>query len=101
MWACRGNHWECARLLAEAGANVSKGDYNGYLPICFACKDENKEAVRMLLENGAKACSKDKRSHWGHIPLCKRVKSEMPKKGGKDKKVLCFFIFFRVPQFIN
>jgi len=59
MYACLGDHTECAELLIKSGADVNMKDLLGRTPVLWAAHKENFGCLKLLLSRGADWKEKD------------------------------------------
>ena len=57
--ACIYGHFECAKALLGAGADINRQAKNGWTPLMDAARNGRIEVVRELLKRGAKKELKD------------------------------------------
>lgn len=54
-FSCSWGHFECVRLLLDAGANIEATDNQGNTPLCRAAQWNRADVCKLLLERGANA----------------------------------------------
>jgi ankyrin repeat protein len=83
LYAAREGCVECARVLADAGADVNLADPEGISPLLMAVTNARWDLAALLIAKGATPNSWD---HWGRTPLYAAVDLNTLPRGGRPDR---------------
>jgi uncharacterized protein len=83
LYAAREGCVECARVLADAGADLNLADPEGISPLLMAVTNGHFDLAAFLIKRGA---SPNRRDFWGRAPLYAAVDLNTIPRGGRPDR---------------